>query len=383
MKVLAHSSHVGTTGYNAHSQGFFRKLSEKVDLKLRNFTVSHNWNNKNMADPHGVDVNEIDKKIFHLQTVSNDGINYTDIPLYNYDPTFIQDVHIVLNTVRHHYFNDNYDGKKIAYTVWENSEYPIDFLYKLHEFDQVWVPTDWQAKLTVKQGIPKEKVKIVREAVNDIYKPNRVSYDDGIFRFIVFGGWSDRKSTSDILRIFKKLYGKNKRVELVLNAENMFFYDGCRTTQERMIKYDVCSSNIKLIHNIPRSEYLDYMQKGNVFLSCARGEGWNIPLMEAMACGIPAIYSSCSGQLEFALGKGIPIKIKDEMSTHNYNSGNTPGFWYEPDFEDLENKMIDVYENYPLYKQKAVIESEFIRKEFTWEKSVDKAMIHLNELMNK
>ena len=71
------------------------------------------------------------------------------------------------------------------------------------------------------------------------------------------------------------------------------------------------------------------------------------------------------------------------MPTHNYNSGNTPGFWYEPDFEDLENKMIDVYENYPLYKQKAVIESEFIRKEFTWEKSVDKAMIHLNELMNK
>jgi glycosyltransferase involved in cell wall biosynthesis len=105
--------------------------------------------------------------------------------------------------------------------------------------------------------------------------------------------------------------------------------------------------------------------------------------MESMACGTPAIYSSCSGQLEFALGKGIPIKIKDEVPASNYNCNNTPGFWYEPDFEDLESKMIDVYENYSVYKQKAMIESELIRKEFTWDKSVNQALIHLNELMNK
>ena len=204
MKVLAHSSHVGSTGYNAHSQGFFRKLSEKMEVKLRNFSVSSNWNNKNMLDPHGIDVNDVDKKMFYLQTVTQN-LNYIDIPLYSYDEQFIPDIHIVLNNVNHRYFYDQYDGKKIAYTVWENSEYPVDFLYKLHEYDQVWVPTDWQAKLTIKQGIPKQKVKIVREAIADLYKPKRAAYDDGIFRFIVFGGWSDRKSTSEILRTFKKI----------------------------------------------------------------------------------------------------------------------------------------------------------------------------------
>ena len=382
MKVLAHSSHVGNTGYNAHSKGFFRKLSEKVEVKLRNYTTSDNWSNTNILDPHGIDINDVDRKMFHLQTLTYDNTNHFDVPLYSHDKDFVQDVDIVLNTVNHHYFYHNYKGKKIAYTVWENSEYPLDFLNKLREFDQVWVPTSWQAKLTIKQGIPEEKVKIVREAVDDIYKPKRVSYDDGIFRFIVFGGWSHRKSTTEILKTFKKLYGKNKRVELVLNAENYFFFDGCRSTQERMVKYDVCSNNVKIVHNLPREEYLDYMQKGNVFLSCARGEGWNIPLIEAMACGTPAIYSSCGGQLEFASGKGIPIKIKDKVLASKYVS-NIPGLWYEPDFNDLENKMIDVYENYPLYKQKAVIESEFIRKEFTWDKSVNSAMVYLNELINK
>ena len=35
----------------------------------------------------------------------------------------------------------------------------------------------------------------------------------------------------------------------------------------------------------------------------------NLPLIEAMACGTPSIYSNCSGQLEFAKGKGLPVKI--------------------------------------------------------------------------
>ena len=30
------------------------------------------------------------------------------------------------------------------------------------------------------------------------------------------------------------------------------------------------------------------MKNGHVFLSCARSEGWNLPLIEAMACGTPA-----------------------------------------------------------------------------------------------
>jgi glycosyltransferase involved in cell wall biosynthesis len=62
--------------------------------------------------------------------------------------------------------------------------------------------------------------------------------------------------------------------------------------------------------------YAKFLKAGHVFLSCARSEGWNLPLIEAMACGTPSIYSDCSGQLEFAKGKGIPVKIKNEQVAH-------------------------------------------------------------------
>jgi len=80
-----------------------------------------------------------------------------------------------------------------------------------------------------------------------------------------------------------------------------------------------------------------------VFLSCAHSEGWNLPLIEAMACGIPSIYSNCSGQLEFAENKGIPINILGEKSANDssYNHFNDyTGNYYEPDFNHLQLMMM-------------------------------------------
>ena len=98
-----------------------------------------------------------------------------------------------------------------------------------------------------------------------------------------------------------------------------------------------------------------------------------MPLIEAMACGTPSIYSDCSGQLEFAKGKGIPVKIKNEVAVSEFYPEGTPtsGNWYEPDFQDLEDKMIEVYNNYDYYKKKALQESIEIRDRFSWENSAE------------
>ena len=111
------------------------------------------------------------------------------------------------------------------------------------------------------------------------------------------------------------------------------------------------------------------MKNGHVFLSCSRSEGWNLPLCEAMACGTPSIYSNCSGQLEFASGKGHPVNILREEPIPN-GVGN----YYEPDFEHLSSVMRDVYTNYWEYKEKSIKESEVIRNDFSWENAASKAL---------
>lgn len=69
------------------------------------------------------------------------------------------------------------------------------------------------------------------------------------------------------------------------------------------------------------------------FYLVLRSEGWNLPLIEAIICGTPSIYSNCSGQLEFAEGKGFPVNILYETLdadsyTKRYKMSELPGNYY-------------------------------------------------------
>ena len=59
------------------------------------------------------------------------------------------------------------------------------------------------------------------------------------------------------------------------------------------------------------------------------------------------------------------------------------GNYYEPDFEDLSRVMKDVYNNYEKYKQKAISDSEEIRKKFNWENIGKIGNKVLNNFMEK
>jgi autotransporter strand-loop-strand O-heptosyltransferase len=128
------------------------------------------------------------------------------------------------------------------------------------------------------------------------------------------------------------------------------------------------------------------MKSTNVFVSCARSEGWNLPLIEAMACGTVSIYSNCSGQLEFAEGKGLPVNILEERPVSN-STGNhfneSVGNYYEPDFNHLSQQMRNAYENYQQHKEKALLDSEIIKRDFSWENVAKIGMDTINDFMER
>ena len=378
-KIFVHGSYVGNTGYNQHTRDFFRALSEHLQIKVRNFTIGDSWEGYNLY-PHDKEkyFNETDKKLLFQQILwENDRNSRSNYPIYP-DPNkdFQHDLNIVLCETNHYLFYDDYSGPKIAYNVWETTLQPQQYFNKLLEFDEMWVPSKWQRDCTIKQGYPKDKIKVVPEGVDSkVFFPDSKSKhpltSDGRFKFFLAGRWDYRKSIKEIIETFLKTFDKNEPIDLIVSIDNPFSNDGLKTTEERLKHYGLEDDRIKILHFPPRSEYIDLIKSCNVFVSCARSEGWNLPLIEAMACGTPSIYSNCSGQLEFAEGKGIPVDILGEKSANqsSYNHFNEMvGNYYEPDFEDLSRKMRFSYEFYKEIKVKSLKESEEIRQNFSWEK---------------
>jgi len=397
-KIYLHGSYIGNTGYNNHTRDFTRHLNKKADIKIRNFTVGPSWNRMVNDQPHDGEsyLNDTDKEMLYRQTTLVDNNHRKDVPIYQkYGKDFKHDVNLVLSETNHHYFYDEYMGPKIAYNVWESTLQPQGFFNKLLQYDELWVPSKWQKECSIEQGFEEERVKVVPEGVDvDTFFPEDVesldTYKDGRFKFLLFGRWDYRKSTKEIIQTFLKTFDKDEPVDLVVSIDNRWGeqMDGFKTTEERLENYNLIDDRIKQLSFTSREDYIKYLKTGHVFLSCARSEGWNLPLIEAMSCGTPSIYSNCSGQLEFAEGRGIPVKIDSEKAANTndygrYTMSDLPGNYYEPDFNHLSEVMRDVYVNYKTYKEKSLKESIEIREQFNWDKVADIGLETINDFLSR
>ena len=338
-KIVAHTSFLGHTGYANHSREFFTRLNKHIQTKVRNFA-------------HYSDLSYLTKEqknmIIHQQ--------WAEAPWEVGKPHIEKKsdniLNIILNETNHYFFYDDYIHPTIAYNVWESTEQPNFFFEKLLEFDQLWVPTKWQKECTVKQGYPEEKIKVVPEGV-DTNKFFPIQKKKGKnFKFILVGRWDYRKSVTEIIQSFLSTFKNNENVELLLIIDNPFTKDKL-TTQERLDKFGFTDDKIKVSGFMEENEYIETLQNSDCLITCARAEGWNLPLIEAMACGVPVICSDYGAQLEFADKHANKVKIKDYRKPKEmFMLEDCPGLWAEPDFDDLKKVIRYVFENYTECKNK-------------------------------
>jgi autotransporter strand-loop-strand O-heptosyltransferase len=295
------------------------------------------------------------------------------------------DVHIsLLDVVTASQTTTRWPAPSILYTVWESTEYPAAFLMNLKLYDQMWVPSEWQKACSIADGIPEEFVKVVHEGVDpEIYKPLTPFPNPKIFSFLHVGQWQPRKSTLEICQSFLKAFPTNKKVRLYLSTDTLFPSDEYKSTEERLKAHGLNDPRIIPIHYEEREAYVRRLQSAHCFVTCARSEGWNLPLIEAMACGIPSIASDFGGSTEYA-GEALNVRIRELRKPEGiYGGWDVPGKWGEPDYDHLVDLMRDVYDNFYSHQEKALKTSEFIRTEFSWEKAALKAYEVLQDLSQK
>ena len=135
-----------------------------------------------------------------------------------------------------------------------------------------------------------------------------------------------------------------------------------------------------LNRQFPYSELGSLYRSADCYVSAGRGEGWDLPLMEAMACGLPSIATDWGAHTEYAHeGVCYPLRIRGTVPAtpdHPYYGGFR---WADPDPEHLRSLLRKVYENRDEARRRGAAAAAEIAAKWTWDHSAKRIFERLGQ----
>jgi hypothetical protein len=259
----------------------------------------------------------------------------------------------------------------------------------MNDMDEVWMTSEFSMKAFKNSGV-KVPMYMIGEGVDPNYfHPEIIPFIEKPkekFRFMSNFAWGRRKGVDVLFEAFRREFDESEDVCLMLKT--LPSYWGHNIKNELKLLYERKGSAKVYLYDVemPKWELGRFYNMAHAFVWPSRGEGYGLPALEALACGLPVIASNHSAHLEFLTNAGKPrpgvelVGGKMQM----YDKGDSiyyPGFhWFDTSVSDLRKKMRLVFNNYEEYKKGALESSAAVRKEFDWKVSTQKIIDRLADI---
>jgi glycosyltransferase involved in cell wall biosynthesis len=231
---------------------------------------------------------------------------------------------------------------RIGFTAWETTRIPRRDRRGLDGLDEVWIPSAWGREILVDNGVDPARVHVVPEGVDPaIFTPPAVAAPRARFRFLCVGKWEERKGTADLVRTFCAAFGPDEPVELYLHCWNPVRPDlDLAATVAALAPFP--HAPVIVGRPLSRAALVALYQSSHAFVLPTRGEGWGLPILEAMACGLPVIVTDHGGHRAFTSAAtaylvrvGAMVDVADPIAFHGADFGQ----WAQPDLDHLRHLL--------------------------------------------
>ena len=273
-------------------------------------------------------------------------------------------------------------GKHFGFPIFELTEFDQREKISLNHCDELLVCSKWASEIVDNQtGI---KASVVPLGVDtEIFYPNKVSNPNKTI-FFNCGKWEKRKGHDILAECFNKAFTKDDNVELWMMCENPFLKQEQREYWEKLYKTSVLSDKVRLI---PRQRHHEDVARLMNMVDCgvfpARAEGWNLELLEMMACGKHVIATNYSAHTEFCPPVNSRlVNIEDlETAFDGVFFDGKKGFWAELSC-DQKDVVIEYMRDVHKLKQDGLLgvnnSGVETASKFSWNNTVDKLLEAVN-----
>jgi len=272
----------------------------------------------------------------------------------------------------------------------ENDKYNIEILFwevlgldnrwveHLKKFDEIWTPSKIFADTFLHNGVNKP-IKVIKQPIEikETTKKIKIKEWDKFLFYSIFQ-WTERKNPKALLKAYWEAFENNNDVALLLKT-----YRGDFSISERqIIKNDIKNWKIEqpqkhypkvflVLDELSKEEINKLHNRGDIFVSAHRGEGWGYPQMEAMAVGNPIISTNFGGIHEILSDKNswlVDYEFNNVFGMNHIPWYNNNQLWAEISKEGLKKAMLEAYNNKKLKKSKSKSAIIFVRKNLSMSK---------------
>lgn len=266
----------------------------------------------------------------------------------------------------------------IGYPIFELDTFDNIEMASLNHCDIIFVCSHWAQDVILNNlGDSSPRVCVIPLGVDsNIFFPDTIRKTDTTI-FLNCGKWEKRKGHDILLECFNLAFEKEDNVELWMICDNPFIGEKNNEWQKKY-KNSKLGDKIKII---PRQQTQEDIARIMNMADCgvfpARAEGWNLELLEMMACGKQIIATNYSAHTEFCnIDNSMLTNIEElEVAFDGVFFDGKKGCWAALLDRQKDNIINDMR---LIYKRKQDGELAKINtagvdtaKKFTWKNSVE------------
>ncbi|QIZ71962.1 glycosyltransferase family 4 protein [Oxynema aestuarii] len=267
----------------------------------------------------------------------------------------------------------------------------VDSFQKAHGDNDTVIVTSsrWSRDGFVRSGADRDRVKVVPLGVDPtIYQPvtpakkreirRKFGWEEDCFLFLNVGVmWNERQGIDMLLKAFAAICDRHPEARLVLKGRDAIFPSRdsiVRASRQVLSERELQKIAPRLIYigeSLSCAQMAQLYQAADAYVSPYLAEGFNLPVLEAIACGLPVICTDGGPTDDF---------IRDEFALRIASQLKNP--WREkervfvvmPQFDSLVAHMERAIADAALRARSHDFGPRWVRDRFTWKQTIDRLL---------
>jgi glycosyltransferase involved in cell wall biosynthesis len=247
-------------------------------------------------------------------------------------------------------------------------------------------PSHWSARGFIYSGAPFDRVHVVPHGIDPgIFSPatEEMKVDlrrrwqwDG-FAFLHVGAMTGNKGVPLLLKAFAEVLRSHPHCRLVLKGMDGLYRSEAMSNQamQELTPEERARAQARILYygrTFSFAEMAALYRAADCYVSPYRAEGFNLPVLEAAACGVPIVCTR-GGPTDDFTTDDFALRI-DSKLVNVPLPGGVHGQALEADFDHLLRCMVKVVEDKTFRTKARQAGPDLVRTEFTWQRAVDKLL---------